>query len=105
MPQTSEEPTDTELKLDLTAVQALGEGKTLRIPKNPHFTRKDVVNSFQQAFELVGGLPRLAIWANENYGEFVKMYSKLLPSQASSALGEANVLRIETCIPKGPLDE
>ena len=77
----------------------------LQIPRNKDFTRKDVVNAFQNAFELIGGTPRLALWAHQNEGDFFKLYSRLLPSQASSALGEANELVIKHVLPRGPLDE
>ena len=77
----------------------------MRIPQNKDFSRKDVVNAFQNAFELIGGTPRLALWAHQNEGDFFKLYSRLLPSQASSALGEANELIIKHVLPRGPLDE
>ena len=103
-PQTLEESTK-DLYLDMAPLHRIADGKTIRVPRNPNFSRRDVVNAFQSAFELVGGVPRLALWANQNEGDFYKLYSRLLPSQSSSALGEANVLRIEMAIPKGPLDE
>lgn len=80
-------------------------GKKLVIPRNKEFSRKDVVQAFQDAFELIGGTPRLALWAHANEGDFFKLYSRLLPSQASSALGEANEMVIRHVLPKGPLDE
>ena len=105
----SKEPTPkeatTELFLDMRPLTSIADGKSIRVPKNPSFSRKDVVQSFQSAFELIGGVPRLALWANEHETEFFKLYSRLLPSQASSALGESNVMRIEMAIAKGPLDE
>ena len=93
------------LYLNMEPLQRIADGKAIRVPKNPHFSRKDVVSAFQSSFELVGGIPRLALWANDNYSEFAKLYARLLPSQASSSLGEANVLRIEMAIKPGPLDE
>ena len=42
---------------------------------------------FQQAFELIGGIPRLAVWANENYDKFISLYSKLIPVQVSGEGG------------------
>jgi len=80
-------------------------GTRLSIPSNRDFTRKDVVRAFTNAFELIGGMPRLALWAHNNEGDFYKLYSRLLPSQASSALGEANELVIKHVLPRGPLDE
>ena len=80
-------------------------GTTLRVPKNAEFTRKDVVVAFTNAFELIGGTPRLALWAHQNEGDFFKLYSRLLPSQASTALGESNELIIKHVLPKSSLDE
>jgi len=80
-------------------------GTTMRVPRNNDFTRKDVVQAFSNAFELIGGVPRLALWAHENETDFYKLYSRLLPSQASSALGESNELIIKHVLPRGPLDE
>ena len=77
----------------------------LQIPVNKEFSRKDVVSAFVNAFELIGGTPRLALWAHNNEGDFFKLYSRLLPSQASSALGEANELVIRHVLPRGKLDE
>ena len=93
-----------DMFLNMEPLSHIANGNTVRIPKNPHFSRRDVVQSFQTAFELMGGVPRLAIWANSHETEFFKLYARLLPSQASSALGESNILKIEMSIPKGPLD-
>tara|TARA_R110000737_G_scaffold144905_1_gene175036 strand:- start:564 stop:932 length:369 start_codon:yes stop_codon:yes gene_type:complete len=80
-------------------------GTRLAIPTNKDFNRKDVVKAFSNAFELIGGVPRLALWAHSNEGDFFKLYSRLLPSQASSALGESNEMIVRHVLPKGPLDE
>jgi len=103
-PATSE-PTTQELYLDMEPLKHIANGKKVTIPRNPHFTRKEVVQAFHSAFELIGGVPRLAVWANNNETEFFKLYSRLLPSQASSALGESNTLRIEMAVKPGPLDD
>jgi hypothetical protein len=105
IPGTQEESMEVELHLDLQPLSKLANHQKVTIPRNPHFTRKDVVHAFQSAFELIGGVPRLAVWANEHETEFYKLYSRLLPSQASSALGESNTLRIEMAVRPGPLDE
>ena len=72
-------------ELAKTAEQTLNELADLRqvrlcVPKNPRFSRADVVSAFQSAFELIGGTPRLALWANDNPTEFYKLFGKLLPS-------------------------
>jgi len=88
-----------------TMEQIAQPGTLLRIPSNNEVTRKDVVKAFTNAFELIGGVPRLAIWANANPSTFYKLYARLLPSQASSALGESNTMTIRHVLPRGPLDE
>lgn len=90
---------------DQTMAMIAQPNTRMRIPRNKDFTRKDVVQAFTNAFELIGGTPRLALWAHANEGDFYKLYSRLLPSQASSALGEANELVIRHVLPRGPLDE
>jgi hypothetical protein len=91
--------------MDMEPLHHIANGKTIRVPKNPNFTRKDVVDAFSSAFQLIGGVPRLALWANDNESDFFKLYARLLPSQSSSALGEANTLKIEMAIKPGPLDQ
>lgn len=69
------------------------------------FSRKDVVEAFQRTFELMGGVPRMTLWAMANPTEFYKLYGRLLPSQASSALGESNELVLKMVIPATKLDK
>ncbi len=80
-------------------------GTRLTVPRNQDFSRKQVVNAFNNAFELIGGVPRLALWAHANEGDFFKLFARLLPSQASQALGETNELIIKHVLPRGKLDE
>jgi len=56
--------------------------------------RADVVSAFNTAFQMIGGIPRLAIWADENPTEFYKLYSRLLPSAASDELNLVREIRI-----------
>jgi hypothetical protein len=60
----------------------------------PAFTRtRNVRQQFQHAFELIGGIPRLATWAHQNPDKFYQIYSKLIPAQVTGADGGA--LKIE----------
>ena len=107
--ESAESAEQTQIQIDdwdLTMQQIASKSDVrLRVPRNTEFTRKDVVQAFSNAFELIGGTPRLALWAHSNEGDFFKLYSRLLPSQASSALGEANELVIKHVLPRGPLDQ
>ncbi len=67
------------------------------------FSRADIVDAFHRAFHMVGGVQRLTIWANGNYEEFIKLYSKLLPSQTLS-IGDVGQLTIVHAVPPTALD-
>lgn len=57
-------------------------------PKLPAYTRsKNVREQFQFAFELIGGIPRLAHWAHANPDKFYSLYSKLIPAQITGEGG------------------
>ena len=80
---------------------------SIRVP-NPNdnpVSRKRVVQAFMDAFELIGGVPRLAVWANENPDNFYSLYARLLPSSTSQALGEANEMIVRHVLPRTELDQ
>jgi hypothetical protein len=59
-------------------------------PKLPAYTRtRNVREQFAFAFELIGGIPRLAHWAHQNPDKFFQLYSKLIPAQITGADGGA----------------
>jgi hypothetical protein len=59
-------------------------------PKVPSFLRsRNVREQFIHAFELIGGIPRLAHWAHTNPDKFYNLYSKLIPAQVTGADGGA----------------
>ena len=68
------------------------------------FSRKALEQNFLECFELVGGVPRLALWANdpENYGEFLKLLMKFAPKEAEKA-GSATIHFLSS-IPDSPLN-
>jgi hypothetical protein len=68
------------------------------------FSRNDVVNAFQDAFRMIGGVQRMALWANANPDKFYPLYTKLLPSTAIQIGDNAQVV-IQHAIPPSPLDE
>lgn len=61
--------------------------------------RSTVVDAFHTAFQMIGGVPRLALWADQNPGEFYRLYSRLLPSQSSAELDHAEALTIHHALP------
>ena len=70
-------------------------------------SREEVETRFHLAFELIGGVQRFALWADEFPGDFYKMYAKLLPDQKLTANAPSEI-RISLGdgfnIPRSPLD-
>lgn len=54
--------------------------------------RAQVIEAFHVAFQMVGGVPRLALWADQEPGEFFKLYARMLPAPTSSEMeGDGHV--------------
>jgi hypothetical protein len=47
-------------------------------------SRADIKEQFEQVFELIGGVPRLALWADENPTQFYGLFSKLIPASVKA---------------------
>ena len=69
-----------------TASTKYGGGKLLKFTRSTKVTRADVVESFTNAFQMIGGVDRLALWADQNPGDFYKLFGKLMPPAASDLL-------------------
>jgi hypothetical protein len=70
-----------------------------RIRRSP--TRS--LNAVYDSFDLVGGVPRLALWADRNYGEFVtKVFARTI--QSSAAVEHGGNINITTVIPRTAID-
>lgn len=64
--------------------------------------------AFQQAFDMIGGVPRLALWADQNPTKFYTLYSKLVPSTAETNIKADINVSIKYSNPnfnRGPQDE
>jgi hypothetical protein len=70
-----------------------------RVRRSPHRS----LNAVHDSFDLVGGVPRLALWAHDNYGEFItKVYVRTL--QANVAHEHSGGISITTVIPRTAID-
>lgn len=87
---------------------ALARTLTERQLRSPNvqriWSRKAIEQAFLETFELVGGIPRLALWANneDNYGEFLKLMMKMAPKEQQQEL--ASVIEYRSNIPPSPLN-
>lgn len=86
------------------AKMAAAHKKQLAIPRTSAFSRQDVIDAFQDSFELIGGVPRLAIWAHDNPDKFYQLYAKLLPSSAQKKVTHDGRVVVEHALAPGPLD-
>lgn len=89
-------------------MNALSDMPDPRIPrvsrKSNGFNRNDVVNAFVSAFEVIGGIDRLALWANANPDKFFPLYAKLLPA-TTQVIGDIGTLEIIHRIAPTKLDQ
>lgn len=90
---------DAKLQRSLIERDRLSHSSVQRL-----YSRKEMEQGFLECFELVGGVPRLAIWANNeaNYGEFLKLLMKFAPKEASDAAGAT--INFLSSIPESPLN-
>lgn len=68
------------------------------------YSRRTLEQGMLECFELIGGVPRLAIWANdpENYGEFLKLLMKFAPKEAAESVGKS--VTYVSNVPASPLN-
>ena len=102
---TKDEDGNTNVDMDqVFEVMSNAHQRRLTIPRSSAFSRKQIVGAFHDAFELIGGVPRLAAWAHTHPTEFYKLYARLLPNQAQVDFGNDGVLKIVHSIAPTALD-
>jgi len=95
-----EEHFDQELARNLASRQRLKNSSVEKL-----FSRKQMEQGFLECFELIGGVPRLAIWANDpsNYKDFLQLLTKFAPKDTNEQLGR--VLEYRSNVPASPLNK
>lgn len=75
-----------------------------RVPRKK-FERDKFLSAVGEAFDLIGGVPRFALWADKNLGEFYKICSKTMPqSNLLDIVGKVQHT-ILPALPPSALDE
>lgn len=88
----------------LTRIAESGNGVSrIRVPRA--LDRNYMKTVFMDAFELIGGVPRLAHWGDQNPGEFFKLFARMLPSAMQQQLEHSGEIIVKHVLPRGPLDE
>lgn len=74
-------------------------------PPRKKFDRNKFLDAIQQAFEQVGGVTRFTIWADQNYGEFVKILGRTIPqAQMIDLVGKMQHQIIRPALPPPAFD-
>lgn len=68
------------------------------------WSRKQIQDAFIETFDLVGGVPRLALWANDpaNYGQFLNLLMKLAPKEQMGERANAAIV-YQSLVPQSSL--
>lgn len=68
------------------------------------FDRERFLCAMGEAFELIGGVPRLALWADQNPGQFYQLFGKTLPQTNMVDIMAKMQMQILPALPRSPLD-
>ena len=71
---------DIGISKDLSHI--LNKGLTPNRLPQPLRTKR-AASAFAQAFDIIGGIPRLALWADRNPDKFYPLYARLIPQPTS----------------------
>lgn len=82
---------------------ANGDPKVTKITKK-EMGRQFVIDSFNEAFYMIGGVQRFALWAHENPSEFYKLWGKQLPSGAQVDVNASGEIIFKHVLPPSKLD-
>lgn len=74
-----------------------------RLPRK-RFDRQNILDAFGEAFELVGGVPKLAVWAENQPDKFYPVMARLGASNTVN-IQNNQALIIRPALPPSKLDE
>jgi hypothetical protein len=74
-----------------------------RVPKKQDRSR--VLGAMLETFELIGGVPRMAMWADLYPGEFYKLFGKQIPGLVQQLnFNGPTQINIQPALPRSALD-
>ena len=76
--------------------------QAINAPKAPRKQR--FLSAMDDTFDLIGGVPRLAVWADQNPDEYYKLYAKTLPTQIQASIEGKLQHIIRPALPPSALD-
>lgn len=92
-----------EIPLELDFEELRRTYAPTRLDESRKSASRRSLNAVQDVFDLVGGVPRLAIWADRNPTDFyTKIWNRTI--QSNQAVEHSGEIVIRTAIPRSPLD-
>lgn len=91
-----------EREMDFQLTQMASIKRPFVLPRTGA-TREQIKDTFNTAFELIGGVPRLAIWANDNPDKFYSLWARL-QGNSSQPTTPAKMI-VEHVLRRSKLDE
>ena len=84
-------PEDSEVEEEFDAVltDVAQSPRHHSVPRT--VSRKRLEQAFLSAFELIGGVPRLALWADKNPGQFYALSAKLFPQKVDARVTDTSL--------------
>jgi hypothetical protein len=96
---------DEESLATLQALAGQPNLKFLKIfPRKGPLSRTAVVEAFHDAFQQIGGVSRLSLWADAHPDEFFKLYARLLPPSSHPDLNDDKNVVVRHVLPPTALD-
>jgi hypothetical protein len=92
-------------QMDSVLSETARKTKAVLQPPRKKFDREKFLCAIDEAFELIGGVPRLALWADQNPTEFYRLYGKTLPQTNLIDLAAKMQMQILPALPPSALDE
>jgi len=95
-------PAGTQVLEDLSKQENL---KFLKVfPKKGALSRTAVIEAFHDAFQQIGGVSRLSLWADTRPEEFFKLYARLLPPASHPDMDGSREFIVRHILPPSALD-
>jgi hypothetical protein len=102
----SKPPADPSQSIMDALMSKLAERQLARMQSGVEreFSRKQIQDAFIETFDLVGGVPRLALWANDpaNYKDFITLLMKLAPKEQMAEKANAAIV-YQSLVPQSSL--
>lgn len=78
--------------------------RSMQNPPRRRFDRSKFLDAMDEAYEQVGGVRRLTLWADKNYTEFVRLMRATIPQAQLLELTGKMQMQILPALPPSPLD-